>query len=164
MSRAPYSLPKNPIGFGPLGQCHRLGYDAGLALSQSQAGGALSAGSHGRDRREYLREELRRRDRGRRNHARGAGPLRLQSQERAISAINEGYFQREIVPVTIPQRRGADIVVDTDEHPFYRRENGRYEVATSREKLGALRPAFREGGTVTAGNSSGMNDGAARSC
>ena len=84
----------------------------------------------------------------------------LQSQERAINAINAGYFQREIIPVSIPQRRGEDIVVDTDEHPFYRRANGRYQLATSDEKLASLRPAFREGGTVTAGNSSGMNDGA----
>ena len=64
------------------------------------------------------------------------------------------------MPVSIPQRKGADIVVDTDEHPFYRRTKAGYEVATSLEKLAALRPAFRENGTVTAGNSSGMNDGA----
>jgi acetyl-CoA C-acetyltransferase len=84
----------------------------------------------------------------------------LQSQERAIHAINEGYFKREIVPVTIPQRKGDPLVVDTDEHPFYKKTENGYEVATNMEKLGKLRAVFREGGTVTAGNSSGLNDGA----
>ena len=85
---------------------------------------------------------------------------RCRARQRAIHAINDGYFQREIMPVSIPQRRGDDVIVDTDEHPFYRRANGQYELATSAEKLASLRPAFRAGGTVTAGNSSGMNDGA----
>jgi acetyl-CoA C-acetyltransferase len=84
----------------------------------------------------------------------------LQSQSRAVHAINNGYFQREIVPVTLPQRRGEPTIFSTDEHPFYRKTENGYEVATDLEKLGKLRPAFREGGTVTAGNSSGLNDGA----
>lgn len=75
----------------------------------------------------------------------------LRSQERAAAAQASGRLAREIVPVPVPQRRGDPVLVDTDEHP--RR--------TSREALAALRPAFREGGTVTAGNSSGVNDGAA---
>jgi 3-oxoadipyl-CoA thiolase len=76
----------------------------------------------------------------------------LQSQQRAIAAIDEGRFKDEIVPIEIPQRKGDPILVDTDERP--RRD-------TSLEKLAKLRPAFREGGTVTAGNASGVNDGAA---
>ncbi|MEL6150023.1 MAG: thiolase family protein, partial [Chloroflexota bacterium] len=84
----------------------------------------------------------------------------LQSQQRAVDAINNGWFKNEILPVTIPQRKGTPMVVDTDEHPFYRKTDDGYEVATSMEKLARLRPAFREGGTVTAGNSSGLNDGA----
>jgi acetyl-CoA C-acetyltransferase len=64
------------------------------------------------------------------------------------------------MPVTIPQRKGDPIVVDTDEHPFYKKTENGYEVATSLEKLGKLRTVFREGGTVTAGNASGLNDGA----
>jgi acetyl-CoA C-acetyltransferase len=72
----------------------------------------------------------------------------LRSQERAASAIARGDFEREIVPVTPP---GAAEPVARDEHP---RE-------TTLEKLAALKPAFEEGGTVTAGNSSGINDGAA---
>lgn len=76
----------------------------------------------------------------------------LRSHERAISAIDSGKFAEEIVPVTIPQRKGNPIIVDTDERP--RRD-------TSLEALSKLRPAFRKDGTVTAGNSSGLNDGAA---
>ena len=85
----------------------------------------------------------------------------LESQKRAISAINNGRFRDEIVSVEVPRRRGDPLIVDTDEHPRYRRSNGRYEVDTSMERLARLRPAFQKGGTVTAGNSSGINDGAA---
>jgi 3-oxoadipyl-CoA thiolase len=76
----------------------------------------------------------------------------LRSQQRAVAAIRDGRFREEIVPVSVPQRRGDPIVVDTDEHP---------RPDTTLEKLAALRPAFRKDGTVTAGNSSGVNDGAA---
>ncbi len=85
----------------------------------------------------------------------------LQSQRRAIAAINEGRFRDEIVPVEVSGPKGSRQLVDTDEHPRYRKLNGRYELATSLEELARLRPAFRQGGTVTAGNSSGINDGAA---
>lgn len=74
----------------------------------------------------------------------------LRSQERAAAAIASGRLAKEITPVTIPQRRGDAIVVDTDEHPR----------ATTLEKLGKLPAPFREGGSVTAGNASGVNDGA----
>jgi 3-oxoadipyl-CoA thiolase len=76
----------------------------------------------------------------------------LESHRRAIDAIDAGRFAEEIVAVTIPQRKGDPLVVDTDERP--RRD-------TSMEKLARLRPAFRSNGTVTAGNASGVNDGAA---
>ncbi len=76
----------------------------------------------------------------------------LMSQQRAVAAIKEGRFKDEIVPVEAPQDRKTTITVDTDEHP---REN------VSLEKLARLKPAFRENGTVTAGNSSGITDGAA---
>ena len=85
----------------------------------------------------------------------------LQSQERAINAINVGNFNDEIIEVSIPQRKGHPIIFDTDEYPRYRQENGRLILNTSIEKLSDLKPAFRKGGTVTAGNSSGINDGAA---
>ena len=73
----------------------------------------------------------------------------LRSQERAIRAIEAGYFKEEIVPVVLPQKKGEPVVFDRDEHPR----------ATTLEKLAALKPVFKKAGTVTAGNSSGMNDG-----
>ena len=85
----------------------------------------------------------------------------LQSQERAINAINEGSFKDEIIEVSVSQRNGDPIIFDTDEYPRYRQENGKLILNTSIEKLSDLKPAFRKGGTVTAGNSSGINDGAA---
>ncbi|HIQ06118.1 MAG TPA: acetyl-CoA C-acetyltransferase [Anaerolineae bacterium] len=75
-----------------------------------------------------------------------------ESHRKAIAAIDAGRFRAEIVPVTVPQRKGAPIIFDTDETP--RRD-------TSLEKLARLKPAFQEGGTVTAGNSPPLSDGAA---
>ncbi len=77
--------------------------------------------------------------------------LGLASQQRAVAAQADGRFDAQIVPVSIPQRKGDPIVVDRDEHP---------RADTTADALAKLRPAFREGGTVTAGNSSGINDGA----
>jgi len=78
--------------------------------------------------------------------------LGLLSQQRAEKAIKEGRFKDEIVPVIIPQRKGDPKVVDTDEHPRF---------GTTQEALTKLKPAFRKDGSVTAGNASGINDGAA---
>ena len=78
--------------------------------------------------------------------------LSLNSQKRAEEAIKSGRFKEEIVPVSIPQRKGDPVVVDTDEHPKF---------GTTMETLAKLRPAFKKEGTVTAGNASGINDGAA---
>jgi acetyl-CoA C-acetyltransferase len=75
-----------------------------------------------------------------------------ESQRRAARAVAEGRFRDEIVPVPVPQRKGELVQVDTDE---YLRKD------TTVEKLAALKPAFRKDGTVTAGNASGINDGAA---
>ena len=85
----------------------------------------------------------------------------LESQRRAVAAINAGRFKDEIVPVPVPQRKGDPIMVDTDGHPRMKLVDGNYELTTGPEILAKLRPAFRQGGTVTAGNSSGINDGAA---
>lgn len=76
----------------------------------------------------------------------------LRSHQRAIRAIDEGRFEREIVSVPVPQRRGDPVLFTTDERP--RRD-------TSLEKLAALPPAYQKGGTVTAGNASGINDAGA---
>jgi len=75
----------------------------------------------------------------------------LESQRRAIAAIEAGRFGQQLVPITVPQRKGDPIVADRDEHP---------RADTSAEALARLRPAFVKDGTVTAGNSSGINDGA----
>ena len=86
----------------------------------------------------------------------------LESQRKAVDAIRSRRFDDEIVPVEMPQRKGPAVVVDTDEHPRYRRNaTGEVELDTNLEQLARLRPAFRKDGTVTAGNSSGINDGAA---
>lgn len=162
MTRAPYSFPKNSRPFGPPGNI--TGYDTTLgwrypnpkmakmfpleAMGETAeniydltCAGTLDGG-------EITREEQ--------------DAFAYESQRRACAAINAGRFKDEIVPVVIPQRKGDPIVVDTDEHPRIRKtESGDYELATSREIMAKLRPAFREGGTVTAGNASGLNDGAA---
>jgi acetyl-CoA acetyltransferase family protein len=75
----------------------------------------------------------------------------LKSQQKAVAAIDGGRFDSQIVPISIPQRKGDPVVVARDEHP---------RADTSSDALARLKPAFREGGTVTAGNSSGINDGA----
>ena len=86
----------------------------------------------------------------------------LESQRRAAAAIEAGRFVDEIVPVPVPQRKGPPLLVDTDEHPRIRIEtDGKVHLTTSAEGLARLRPAFRPNGTVTAGNASGINDGAA---
>jgi len=75
-----------------------------------------------------------------------------ESQNRAERAIVEGRFKDEIVPVPVPQKKGEPLRVDTDEYP---------RAGTTAEKLAALKPAFKKDGSVTAGNASGINDGAA---
>ncbi|WP_150305096.1 acetyl-CoA C-acetyltransferase [Pseudomonas saliphila] len=74
------------------------------------------------------------------------------SQQKAVAAQQAGRFDKEITPVSIPQRKGEPVLVTRDEQP---------RPGTTAESLGALRPAFKPGGSVTAGNASGLNDGAA---
>jgi 3-oxoadipyl-CoA thiolase len=143
MSRAPYSLPKaeQPFAFGNL-----TAWDTTLGWrypnpKMKEAYGTESMG----ETAENIYEEtcISREDQD---------AFALESHRRAIAAIDSGRFAEEIVPVSIPQRRGDPVQVTTDERP--RRD-------TSLESLGRLHPAFRANGTVTAGNSSGLNDGAA---
>ena len=160
MTRAPYSVPKNAVGFGPSGNI--TGWDTSLgwrypnpnleALFPLETMGETAENIVDQSRAGmYPGGEITREDQDR---------FALQSQQRAIHAINQGYFERELVPVTIPQRKGDVVTFDTDEGPFMKKGASGYESTTSMEKLGTLRPAFREGGSVTAGNSSGLNDGA----
>src|SRR5690242_18102983 len=76
----------------------------------------------------------------------------LRSHQRAVAAQQSGLFAQEIISVTIPQKKGAEVVVSQDEHP---------RADTSLEKLAALKAVFRKDGSVTAGNAAGINDGAA---
>jgi 3-oxoadipyl-CoA thiolase len=160
MTRAPYSVPKNPVAFGPSGNI--TGWDTTLgwrypnpameALFPLESMGETAENIYDMScAGEITGGEITRAEQDR---------FSLQSQQRAIDAINKGSFKREIIPVEIPQRKGDPHIFDTDEHPFYRQTDNGYEVATNLEKLGKLSPAFRRNGTVTAGNSSGLNDGA----
>ena len=145
MSRAPYSLPKAESGY-PFGNL--TAYDTALGWrypnpKMQERYGTESMG----ETAENIAQERPRITRHKQDE------FALRSHQRAIAAIDSGKFAEEIVPVVIPQRKGEPKVVDTDERP--RRD-------TSLESLAKLKPAFRkEGGTVTAGNSSGLNDGAA---
>ena len=160
MTRAPYSLPKNAEAFGPSGNVTM--YDTALgwrypnpkleALFPLEAMGETAENIFELSRSGALAGgEITREDQDR---------FALQSQARAVHAIDQGYFVPEIVPVPIPQRRADPILFDTDEHPRYTKTAAGYSLAISLAELAKLRPAFRPGGTVTAGNASGLNDGA----
>lgn len=142
MSRAPYSLPKAEKGF-PFG--NQTAWDTALGWRYPnprlvEKGYTIAMGETAENIAEKYHISRKEQD-----------EFALQSHQRAVAAIDEGRFRDEIVSVHIQQKKG-ELVMDTDERP--RRD-------TSLEALAALKPAFREGGTVTAGNSSGMNDGAA---
>jgi acetyl-CoA C-acetyltransferase len=161
MSRAPYSFPKNPRAWGPPGNI--TGYDTTLgwrypnpkmeAIFPLEAMGETAENIYEQSRAgDILGGEITR-------EAQDA--FAFDSQRKACAAINNGHFKREIVPVPIPQRKGDPIMVDTDEHPRIKWDGDKYVLDTSPELLAKLRAVFRKGGTVTAGNASGLNDGAA---
>lgn len=144
MSRAPYSLPKAEAGFS-FGNL--IAYDTALGWRypnprMKEMHGTDSMGETAeniaRERPHITREKQ--------------DVFSLRSHQRAVAAIDSGRFKQEIVPVSIPQKKSDPKIVDADERP--RRD-------TTLESLAKLMPAFaKEGGTVTAGNSSGLNDGA----
>jgi 3-oxoadipyl-CoA thiolase len=145
MSRAPYSLPKAESGyaFGNL-----TAYDTALGWrypnpKMKEMYGTDAMGETAENiaaERPHLTREMQ-------------DAFAVRSHQRAIAAQDSGRFKEEIIPVAIPQKKGDPKLVDTDERP--RRD-------TTLESLAKLKPAFKkEGGTVTAGNSSGLNDGAA---
>jgi 3-oxoadipyl-CoA thiolase len=144
MSRAPYSLPKAEAGFS-FGNL--TAYDTALGWrypnpKMKEMYGTDSMGETAENiaaERPHLTRE--RQD-----------EFSVRSHQLAVKAIDAGRFKQEIVPVSIPQKKGDPKLVDTDERP--RRD-------TTMESLAKLKPAFKkDGGTVTAGNSSGLNDGA----
>ncbi len=145
MSRAPYSLPKGESGY-PFGNL--TAYDTALGWrypnpKMQEKYGTEQMGETAENiaqMKPHITRQLQ-------------DEFSVRSHQRAIAAIDSGKFAEEILPITISQRKGDPKVVETDERP--RRD-------TTLESLSKLKPAFRkEGGTVTAGNSSGLNDGAA---
>ena len=144
MSRAPYSIPKaeQPFAFGNL-----TAWDTALGWrypnpKMQELYGTESMGETAENIALMMPEITRQMQ----------DEFAMASHQRAIAAIDAGKFSEEIIPVSIPQKKGDPILVDTDERP--RRD-------TTIESLSRLRPAFRKDGSVTAGNSSGLNDGAA---
>jgi acetyl-CoA acetyltransferase family protein len=144
MSRAPFSLPKSETGysFGNL-----TAWDTALGwrypnIRMQELYGTESMGETAENIAEMMPDITRQ----------AQDVFALTSHQRAIAAIDSGCFTQEIVPVPIPQKKGDPILVEIDERP--RRD-------TSLESLARLKPAFRKDGSVTAGNSSGLNDGAA---
>jgi acetyl-CoA acetyltransferase family protein len=143
MSRAPYSVPKGEKGF-PWGNLTMWDTTLGWRYPNETLKAMHGNESMGETAENIFdlvpisREEQDR--------------FACESHRRAVEAIDSGRFDDELVPVSIPQSKGEPLVVRTDERP--RRD-------TSMESLAKLKPAFRRGGTVTAGNSSGINDGAA---
>lgn len=144
MSRAPYSLPKADKGF-PFGNLTAWDTALGWRYPNPQMQALYGTESMGEtaeniaELKPHLTRELQ-------------DAFSVRSHARAIAAIDSGKFAQEIIPVPVPQRKGDALLVDTDERP--RRD-------TSMESLAKLKPVFRKNGTVTAGNSSGLNDGAA---
>jgi len=143
MSRAPYALAKAEKGFG-FGNLTAFDTSLGWRFSNPKMEELYKTESMGEtaeniaDLKPHLTREIQ-------------DQFALRSHQRAIAAMDEGRFDAEIFPVTIPRKKGDPLVVSKDERP--RRD-------TTLEQLASLRPAFRKNGTVTAGNSSGLNDGA----
>ncbi|HUV32223.1 MAG TPA: acetyl-CoA C-acyltransferase, partial [Devosiaceae bacterium] len=142
MSRAPFVMPKSETAFSRNAEIHdtTIGWRFVNPLMKQQYG-VDSMPETG----ENIAEEF--------NVSRAdQDAFALRSQQRAVAAQQSGRLAREIVPVTIPQRRGDPVMVEIDEHP---------RADTTLEKLAGLPNPFRQGGSVTAGNASGVNDGAA---
>jgi acetyl-CoA acyltransferase len=143
MSRAPYSLPKADV---PFGSSNLTAWNTALGWRypnplMEKLYGTEAMGETAENLAEMYSISREEQDR-----------FAVQSHQRAIAAMDAGRFTGETLPVPIPQRKGDPLLVTADERP--RRD-------TSLESLARLKPAFRAGGTVTAGNSSGLNDGAA---
>jgi 3-oxoadipyl-CoA thiolase len=141
MSRAPFVMPKATTAFSRANEVHdtTIGWRFVNKLMQKQYGIDSMP-----ETAENVAEEF------------GIGradqdAFALRSQQRWAAANEAGKFADELIPVTLPQRKGDPVVVDTDEHP---------RPEATLEGLAKLRAPFREGGTITAGNASGVNDGA----
>ncbi len=156
MSRAPYSLAKNPPAGNVTAWDTALGWrypNPKLAqIFPLEAMGETAENIQERSQKGEIEGGVISREE--------QDAYALESQRRAVHAIDQGYFQGQIVPVPVPQKKGDPVMMQIDEHPRWKKSGERYELDTNLDQLAKLKPAFRKGGTVTAGNSSGMNDGA----
>lgn len=144
MTRAPYVLPKNVSGAALFGNLTAYDTALGWRFPNPKMEKMFPLESMGETAENVAEQwKISRADQD---------AFALRSHLRAVAAQSRNAHAREIIPVEIPQKKGAAIVVDRDEGP---------RASSSLEQLGALNPAFRKGGTVTAGNSSSLNDGAA---
>ncbi|GJM42866.1 MAG: acetyl-CoA acetyltransferase [Ardenticatenaceae bacterium] len=160
MSRAPYSFPKNSRAWGPPGNITGFDTTLGWRYPNPQMAELFPLEAMGETAENIFEMSCAGKIEGGEISREAQDAFAFESQRRAWEAIVNGRFQSEIIPVTIPQRKGDPLVVDTDEHPRITKTEDGYQLATSPEILAKLRPAFRKGGTVTAGNASGLNDGA----
>ena len=160
MTRAPYAMPKNSVGFGPNGNITAYDTTLGWRFPNPTMAELFPLEPMGETAENIYQMSLENKIKGGEITREQQDAFALESQRRAVHAMQAGYFKREIVPVNIPSRRGDPIVFDTDEFPRFKKTENGLELATDMAQLSALKPAFRKGGTVTAGNSSGLNDGA----
>ncbi|MCL5971147.1 MAG: thiolase family protein [Firmicutes bacterium] len=143
MTRAPFVLPKSANGF-PTGNTELFDTTIGWRMVNPKLAEKYYPYSMG-ETAENLAEQFK-------ISREEQDEFAYASHQKAVYAQSQGWFNKEIVPVPITDRKGNVTFASQDEHP---------RPDTTLEKLGALRPAFRKGGTVTAGNSSGINDGSA---
>ncbi len=143
MSRAPWSMAKPDVGF-PTGAPAVFDTSLGWRFPNPKLAALIPLEQMGETAENVVEEHgITREDQD---------AFAQQSHEKAVAAQRQAWFADEIVPVQIPQRKGPDVVVGADEGP---------RPDSSLEKLAQLKPAFKKGGSVTAGNSSSLNDGAA---
>ncbi len=161
MSRAPYSLPKNPRAWGPPGNVTAYDTTLGWRYPNPRMEALFPLEAMGETAENIYEMSLAGDITGGEITRAEQDAFALESQRRAVEALNNGRFRSQLIPVPIPQRKGDPLLIEVDEHPRYRVTGAGYELDTSLEQLSGLRPVFRKGGTVTAGNSSGLNDGAA---
>jgi acetyl-CoA C-acetyltransferase len=160
MSRAPYSLPKNSRAWGPSGNVTAYDTTLGWRYPNAKMEAMFPLEAMGETAENIFDLSCAGNIEGGQISREEQDAFAFESQRRAFEAMKAGRFQEEIVPVSIPQRKGDPLIIDTDEHPRVQKTAEGYQLVTSPEILAKLRPAFRKGGTVTAGNSSGLNDGA----
>ena len=154
MSRGPYAVPKSANGW-PVGNVTAWDSSFGWRFPNPRLEALFPLEAMG-ETAENIQEQVEPRITREEQDA-----FAYESQRRAVEAINTGRFRDEIAPVSIPQRKGDPVIVAHDEHPRYHWEGETAVLETSPQQLAKLRPVFRAGGTVTAGNASGLNDGAA---